>query len=169
MMEPADHMDQALVSGRSLDAIPCASYVLGHALFDAPSQDAVLNIWALQPVGPHFLCPHERTGSTFCRSPTAVFAADRSRWLCSGFRLRSAAPPHPNCSIQECLVPNRLPESRLCPTPGLAFGSLTRLTAFEGWECRGHLQISDLRVLVEGQNAIPQDVEEWHQRQRRNA
>jgi hypothetical protein len=54
-MESADHMDQALVSGRSFDAIPCASYVLGHALLDSPCQDAMLDVGALEPISPHFL------------------------------------------------------------------------------------------------------------------
>jgi hypothetical protein len=43
-MKPADHMDQALVSGRSLDAIPRAPFIVRHPLFDAPCQDAMLDV-----------------------------------------------------------------------------------------------------------------------------
>ena len=54
-MKPTDHMHQAFVSGRTLDAIPCPAYVQGHPLLDAASQGAGLDITALKLIGPHFL------------------------------------------------------------------------------------------------------------------
>ncbi len=53
--EPAYYMDESTISGRPLNTIPRAPFIVGHPSFDHALEDRVFNVNSIEVIVQHFL------------------------------------------------------------------------------------------------------------------